>query len=79
MSSTKIPLWSQIRTSRLVPMFSFLHSNYWFSSLPETSLFVYQHNSDISYLLLCVHDDILTASSQIFLDHILLFFNPSFL
>jgi hypothetical protein len=40
-------------------------------SLSDTSLFIYHHNNYIFYLLLYVDGIVLTASSQIFLDHII--------
>jgi hypothetical protein len=50
---------------------SFLQTIHFTPSLSDTSLFIYHHSNDISYLLLYVDDIFLTASSQPFLDHII--------
>ena len=48
------------------------------SSLSDTSLFVYHHNSETAYLLLYVDDIILSASSQTLLDHIITLLRSEF-
>jgi hypothetical protein len=47
-------------------------------SLSDTSLFVYRHNNDTSYLLIYVDNIILIASSQTFLAHIITLFSSEF-
>jgi hypothetical protein len=47
-------------------------------SLSDSSLFVYNHNSQTSYLLLYVDDIVLTASSTTFLHHIISLLNNEF-
>jgi hypothetical protein len=57
---------------------SFIQTIDFTPSLSDTSLFIYHHNNDISYLLLYVDDIVLIASSQTFLDHIITLLRSEF-
>jgi hypothetical protein len=57
---------------------SFIQTIGFTPSLFDTSLFIYHHNNDFSYLLLYVDDIVLTASSQPFLDHIIILLRSEF-
>lgn len=57
---------------------SFIQTIGFTPSLSDTSLFVYHHNSEISYLLLYVDDIILPASSPTLLDRIITLLRSEF-